>query len=306
MGDLLKNKVAIVTGSGRGVGRAEALALAAHGAKVVVNDLGGDPGGVGASNSPADGVVAEIRKAGGQAVANYDSVADFKATAHLIQTAIDSFGRLDILVNNAGIIIDNPIWDMTEEEFDKVVAVHLKGTFNTCHHAVKVMRVQGSGRIINTASNQWRNPEGHVNYSAAKGGIVSLTWGVAWELNNTAITCNAIAPFADTRMHQTSEPRRGKLVEAGLMKAERFEQVADRPGPEFVAPMVVYLASDYASKITGQIFRCGAGKIAVYSHPGEVKGIYKNFKKDGAWTTEELKDLVPGALMPGIKPWWGQ
>ncbi|MBI4287361.1 MAG: SDR family oxidoreductase [Chloroflexi bacterium] len=305
MGDLLKGKVAIVTGSGRGVGRGEALALAAEGAKVVVNDLGGETEGGGASKRPADEVVAEIKKKGGQAVANYDSVADFKAAGRIIQTALDSFGRLDILVNNAGILRDNPIWDMTEEDFDIVVAVHLKGTFNTCHHAVKVMKAQGRGRIINTASNQWRNPEGHVNYSGAKGGIVSLTWGLAWELQNTPITCNAIAPFADTRMHESSAPRREELVKAGLMRGERFDQVQDRPAPEFVAPMVVYLASDNAAKITGQIFRCGAGKVAVYSHPSEIKGIYKNFKRDGAWTQDELKDLVPGSLMAGVRPWWG-
>ncbi len=143
-----------------------------------------------------------------------------------------------------------------------------------------------------------------MNYSAAKGGIVSLTWGLAWELQNTAITCNAIAPFADTRMHATSAPGRQELVNAGLMKAERFDQVQERPTPEFVAPMVVYLASDYASKITGQIFRCGAGKVAVYGHPNETKGIYKSFKRDGPWTLEELQELVPTSLMAGVRPWW--
>ena len=304
MGDLLRNKVAIVTGSGRGIGRAEALALAAQGAKVVVNDLGGDRGGKGVARTPADEVVAEIKKSGGQAVANYESVADFKAASRIIQAALDSFGRLDILVNNAGITRHNLISDMTEEDWDAVVAVNLKGTFNTCHHAIKVMKPQGSGRIINTVSNQWRQPEGHVNYAAAKGGVVSLTWGIAWELQNTDITCNALAPFAYTRMLDTSSDNRHKLVEAGLMKEVRFNQVEDRPGPEFVAPLVVYLASDDAANITGHIFRCGGGKVAVYSHPNEISSIYKNHKKYGPWALEELKELVSKSLMARVKSWW--
>ena len=144
-----------------------------------------------------------------------------------------------------------------------------------------------------------------MNYSAAKGGIVSLTWGLAWELQNTPITCNAIAPFAHTRMHEWGIPGRKKLIEAGLAKAKRSsKEELDRPGPEFVAPMVVYLASDYASTITGQVFRCGAGKIAVYTHPDELREINKVFKRDGPWTLNELIELVPKSLMTDLKPWW--
>ena len=199
MGTYLKNKVAIITGSGRGIGRAEALAFAAEGARVVVNDVGVESDGSGGSKSPADEVVSEIRALGGEAVANYDSVAEYTSAAALINTALEAFGRLDVLVNNAAIFNDILFADLTEQEWDRMIAVDLKGVFNTCKHAVPVMIEQGYGRIINTASSQWRNPEGRAAYAAAKGGVVSLTWDLAWELRNHGITVNAIAPMATTR-----------------------------------------------------------------------------------------------------------
>jgi NAD(P)-dependent dehydrogenase (short-subunit alcohol dehydrogenase family) len=299
MGDLLKDRVAIVTGGGRGIGRQEALALSAEGAEVVVNDYGVTREGDDPSSGPAHEVVEEIKGLGGQAVACSESVADFGAAGRIIQTALDSFGRLDILVNNAGVFRHKLMLDHTEDDWDSVIAVHLKGTFNTCRHAIPVMKDRGYGRIINTTSSQWRNPEGRLSYAAAKGGVVSLTWDLAWELRNYGITCNAIAPMGQTRMYQASGGFHEVMTKAGLLRAKRLDEIEDRPGPEFVPPMVVYLASDLAPQVTGCIFRVGAGKVAIYSHPTEARGIYKDYHGKGPWTLDELERLLPGTVLAG-------
>ncbi len=299
MGDRLKGKVALVTGSGRGIGREEALALSAEGACLVINDYGVDLEGADPTPDPAERVVAEIREKGGKAVANTDSVADFQGAKRMVQAALDNFGRLDILVNNAGISQHLLFLDMTEADWDIMIAVHLKGTFNTCRHAAEVMRDQGYGRIINTASSQWRNPEARSSYAAAKGGIVSLTWDLAWELRNYGITCNAIAPMGQTRMYQAAGAFHEVMTKAGLLRAKRLDEIEDRPGPEFVPPMVVYLASDLAPQVTGCIFRVGAGKVAIYSHPTETRGIYKDYHGKGPWTLDELQRLLPGTVFAG-------
>ena len=296
MGDLLKDRVAIVTGSGRGIGRAHAFAMAAEGAKVVVNDLGVEKDGTGGTHEPADEVVAQIREQGGEAVASYGSVADFEAARGIIQTALDAFGRLDILVNNAGISRSVLFHQMTEGEWDDVIAVHLKGTFNTCRHAVPLMMEQGYGRIVNTASSQWRNPEARAAYGAAKGGIVSLTWDLAWELQNYDISVNSIAPMALTRGVVSSRGFYDVMADAGLVRVkDAYEQA--RPEPEYVSPMVVYLSSELAAGVTGRVFRVGAGKVGIYSHPTEMRTIYRNFKKDGPWPVEELKELIPDTVL---------
>jgi NAD(P)-dependent dehydrogenase (short-subunit alcohol dehydrogenase family) len=297
MTQYLENKVVIVTGSGHGVGRAHALAFASQGAKVVVNDIGVNKEGDGGSGAPADETVAMIKENGGEAVANYDSVADFKAASRIIEQAVDTYGRLDVLVNNAGIFRRMLFHQMTEEDFDSVIDVHLKGTFNTCRHAAPVMMKQKHGRIINTASSQWRNPEGYANYAAAKGGIVSLTYDLAWELRTHGITVNAIAPQAQTG--QDSARHHEEMIAAGLMPPERAALIQSRPGPEFNPPMVMFLASDMASHINGCVFRVGANKVAIYTHPTEERGIYKNIEKDGPWTLEELEKLLPGTVLAG-------
>jgi NAD(P)-dependent dehydrogenase (short-subunit alcohol dehydrogenase family) len=297
MGDYLKDKVAIVTGSGRGIGRAHAMALAAEGAKVVVNDPGVERNGSGGTIAPADEVVALIRENGGDAVANYNSVAVFDEAAELIKTATDRYGRLDILVNNAGIAREGLFHQISEEDFDAVIGVHLKGTFNTCRHAIPIMMEQRYGRIVNTASSQWRNPEGRTAYGAAKGGIVSLTWDLAFELRNHGITVNAIAPMAQTRAFDGyTHPE--MLAEGGLTtKKAGDELTTDRPGGEHVSPMVVYLASDLAAGITGRIFRSGSGKIGIYSHPTEERAINKDWRNQGKWTLDELRRLMPSSLL---------
>ena len=293
----LKGKVAIVTGSGRGIGRAHAIALAAEGAKVVVNDPGVERDGAGGTQAPADDVVALIRENGGEAVADYHSVADFGQAAAIVGTAVEHYGRLDILVNNAGISRDGLFHQIDESDFDAVVGTHLKGTFNTCRHAIPVMMEQGYGRIINTASSQWRNPEGRLIYGAAKGAIVSLTWDLAFELRNHGITVNAVAPMAQTRAFDDYRHPQ-MLADAGLVaKKAGDELTSDRPGGEHVSPIVVYLASDFASGVTGLVFRSGSGKIGVYSHPIEMRTINKDWRSKGKWTVEELGKLLPSSLL---------
>lgn len=301
MGERLKGRVAIVTGSGRGIGRAHALALAAEGAKVVVNDVGAERNGTGSSQSPADEVVAAIKSQGGEAVASHDSVADFAAARRIVQSAIDHYGRLDILVNNAGIFWHFLIHEMPEEAWDRVIGVHLKGTFNMCRHAAPIMMQQRYGRIINTASSQWRNPEGRVNYGAAKGGIVSLTWDLAFELRDYGITVNAVAPMADTHRPGAPQSTHGDtLKRAGLTRKKSADEQGDeRASPEFVSPIVVYLATEQAAHVNGLVFRAGGGKIGLYSHPTDVATIYRDWRKEGPWPLDELEKILPATLLSG-------
>jgi NAD(P)-dependent dehydrogenase (short-subunit alcohol dehydrogenase family) len=299
MGNLLAGKVAIVTGSGRGIGREHAIALADEGARIVVNDIGVERDGTGGAHGPADEVVAHIREGGGDAVASYDDVSDYEAAGSLIKTAVDSFGRLDILVNNAGTFQYRLFHDLSEEQWDGLLGVHLYGTFNTCHHAAKVMMAQRYGRIINTASSQWRNPEGRANYGAAKGAIVSLTWGLAFELRNHGITVNAIAPMGATRGFG-DETYRNMLADAGLdRKKDAAEQGDNRAAPEFVSPTVVYLASDRAKDINGVVFRVGSGKVGRYSHPTEIRTLYREAGNETPWTLDELDDLLQSTVLSG-------
>jgi len=304
MGERLKGRKAVVTGAGRGIGRAIALDLAAEGASVVVNDIGGDQLGGEVDTHPANEVVHTIKNRGGQAVANYDSVADFGKAERLIKSCVDSFGRLDILVNCAANFWgDGPIFDVTEEGWDAVVSTHLKGTFNCCRHASSLMRDQGGGRIINTASVAWQGITlGATAYPAAKGGIVSLTRYIAREGASYGITCNAITPEARTRITASKEAQASfrQIYEAGFITQERLKEILDIPGPEFVSPFVVYLATDEAASISGRVFLCMGGKVSLWSEPEECKAIYKNWRKDGPWTVDELVDVVPVSLTMGL------
>ncbi|MFC1945845.1 SDR family NAD(P)-dependent oxidoreductase [Chloroflexota bacterium] len=302
MADYLKGKNAVVTGAGRGISREVALALAAEGARVVVNDPGVSMTGEG-DEPVADEVVAQIKSEGGEAVANHDSVADYEGAGRMIQTCVDSFGRIDILINVAGILRDAISWKMTPEQWDDVVKVHLYGTFYTCRHAIPLMKKQKYGRIINTTSGAWKGTVGHANYGAAKGGVTSLTRALARELGAHGVTCNAISPGAATRMTMSEDIKQGfkKRLEAGLISQERYEEILDMPGPEYVPPMYVYLASDHSADINGTVFSCSGGKVAINSEPVEAIAIIKDYKKAGAWTMEELIKLVPQNLLANYK-----
>ncbi|MDY6834553.1 MAG: SDR family oxidoreductase [Chloroflexota bacterium] len=298
MGDRLKDKVAVITGAGRGIGKGIALLMAEEGAKVVVNDFGGTSDGTGDSTSPADEVVAEIKSNGGTAVANYDSVATTEGGNNIIKTAIDHFGRLDILVNNAGILRDRMIFNMTPEEWHAVIQVHLYGHFNCTQPASVIMRQQRSGRIINFSSSSGLGNMGQVNYSAGKEGIIGFTRTVARDLGRYGVTCNAIRPGAATRLTLTPELRaawKKRAAEGGKPLPELTEW-----SPDDIAPFVVWIASDAAANVNGYDFSVKAGHIGLYSQPTELRAIAKAGGQE-RWTFEELEDLAPKELVAELE-----
>jgi len=263
MARLLEGKVAIVTGAGRGIGRAEALTMAKLGAKVVVNDLGAHHDGTGKDVSPAQQVVDEIKKAGGEAVANGDSVSDFKAAKRIVQCAIDTFGKLNIVVNNAGILRDRMIFNMSEEDWDLVIGVLLKGTFNMCRHACEYWREEHkkgnvlNGRIINTSSDSGLlGNVGQANYGAAKAAVALMAIAVDAEMAKYGVTCNAIAPLARTRLTVEATPST-----AALMGSEVKPGEFDIFSPQNISPLVAWLASDDAADMHGEVFRVGGGTV---------------------------------------------
>jgi NAD(P)-dependent dehydrogenase (short-subunit alcohol dehydrogenase family) len=296
----LEGKVAVVTGAGRGIGRGEALALAAEGAKVVVNDLGGAGDGTGTSTTPAEEVVQEIKKFGGEAVANYDSVATPEGGENIIKAAIDTFGRIDIVVNNAGILRDRMVFNMSEEEWDLVMKVHLYGHFHCTKPACVYFRQQRSGRIINTSSTAGLGNMGQANYSAAKEGIIGFTRTVARDMGRYGVTCNAIRPNAGTRLTLTPELKaawekakaEGLRSVGGSITLDDLEEMT----PEMIAPLVVYLCTDEAANINGCTFWVGGGRIGIYVEP-EVRSW---INKDGTWTLDELLKIMPVTLARGL------
>jgi len=285
MAKRLEGKVAIVTGAGRGIGRGEALALASEGAKVVVNDLGGAVDGSGAASSPADEVVAEIKKLGVEVVANYDSVATVEGGENIIKTAIDNFGKVDILVNNAGILRDKMLFNMSKEDWDLVLRVHLYGHFNTVRAVSPLFRQQRYSRTINTSSVAGLNATtyGQANYGAAKEGIAGLTRKVARDMGRYGVTCNCIRPNAGTRLTLSDEMKKARPEAMA-----RFEKMQ----PEDIAPLVVWLASDEATNINGRTFYVERGQIGLYSEP--VLG--KELVKAGRWTIDELFMFMPATM----------
>jgi len=300
MGDMLRDRVAVVTGAGRGIGRGIALGLAAEGAKVVVNDFGVNLDGSAPSSGPAVDVTKEIERAGGVAVANADSVAEWDSAARIIGTAIERFGRLDVLVTCAGILRDRMIFNMSEEEWDAVIAVHLKGTFNCVRHACAHMRERRYGRIVTFSSGAglFGNP-GQANYGAAKSAIGGLTKVAARDLGRYGVTVNAICPVAGTRMTVNEEVRRARELrkQQGIQREDRGVAQIEELDPNDVAPMVVYLASEHAAAVNGQFFLCFGRSIALVSQPRAVKTLYK---PDGNWTLDELERLAPTTLAEGL------
>jgi len=291
----LDGKAAVVTGAGRGIGRAIAELLAAEGAAVVVNDVGSEVDGRGAGTSVADEVVAAIRERGGRAVASHESVADYAAAERIVATAVREFGAIDVLVNNAGILRDRMLFNMSEEEWDAVIAVHLKGTFNCTRHAAVHMRQQRRGRIISISSTSGvYGNSGQANYGAAKDGIAGFTRVVSRDLGRYGITVNAVCPGALTRMSQTvPQSARRTRNERGLETGFEERGFPLRNfGPENVAPWVVYLATDAAQNVNGQTFLVMAGLVALLGYPAPVRTI----QKDGRWTPEEIATIFPHTL----------
>ncbi len=299
----LNGKVAVITGSGRGLGREIALAMAAQGAKVVVNDLGSAVDGSGKDVQVASLVVDEIKKAGGEAVANSDSIATMEGGENIINTAVKSFGKIDILVNCAGILRDKMIWNMSEADWDDVIRVHLKGYFTTCKAAVLKMREQKSGRIINFTSVAGIDGNaGQPNYSAAKAGVIGLTKALSLSLSKYNITVNAVAPAAATRMTAViPEAQIRQYVEMAGMQVTpdtTLEQMQTwlLGDPAGVPPIVVYLATDEAAGINGQVFQARGGNIGVYA----PMPIFHTISKKGIWTVDELIKEVPEKLTNDI------
>ncbi|MDY6855004.1 MAG: SDR family oxidoreductase [Thermodesulfobacteriota bacterium] len=283
MANLLEGKNAVVTGSSRGLGRAFAIALAEAGANVVIN---------GTVAPDVNQVVEEIKAKGGSAVSCTKSVTTWEGARQVIHSAVDNFGRIDILVNNAGIVRDRMVFNMTEEEFDSVIAVHLKGTFSCSRHASILMREQKSGRIINiTAHGGLRGGIGRSNYAAAKAGIAGMTRCWAQELVRYNITINAVSPVAKTRM---TEP----LIERARQRAKESgdpEPSLEEMGlgePKEVAPLVVYLACDEAGWVNGQIIFLGGFRLALYSHPNMIR--YAFMPK--GWTVDLLRQQIKSTV----------
>ena len=269
MAEYLKGKVVAITGGGSGIGRAVALAAAAEGAKIVIADIGVTMAGQDPTSEVAEGVAAEIRAAGGEAIVAIDDVSTMAGGEHIIQSAIDTWGRIDGVVAVAGILRERMLFNMSEDEWDAVIATHLKGHFTVFRAAAAVMRKQeGGGSLVAFTSGAFAGSVAQANYASAKGGIVSLVRSAAAGLYRYGVTANAIAPVARTRM---SENVPMELAEMG--------------DPEDIAPMVIYLLSDKAKHITGQIYTVVGKKIAVWNQPREVRAMYA----DGRWTPEEIE-----------------
>jgi NAD(P)-dependent dehydrogenase (short-subunit alcohol dehydrogenase family) len=302
MGKRLKGRNAVVTGAGRGIGKAVALALAEEGANIVVCDLGVATNGTGANKSPADEVIEECHKLGVKAVANYGDVSNFKAAEEMVKACVNNFGQIDILCNIAGIDKPRMIWNMSEEEWDMVIAVHLKGTFNLTRHAAPLMREQRYGRIINCVSEAFIGGPSHLNYAAAKGGIATLTYGTARELGRYGVTCNAFVPRAWTRMTADEKVIEGikKRIAAGLMPQDQLDKMMrELADASYFAPFIAYLASDAAANVNGQIFLTSGTEVGLWSQPQIVKKVPRDWKTEGRWTFEEIEKLVPHKLLVG-------
>jgi 3-oxoacyl-[acyl-carrier protein] reductase len=323
MGDKLRGKVAVVTGSGQGIGRAIAVAIAKEGAKVVTNNRCLGSTGAFTYNEAfekslseeqrewvcqkaaqvtgdAETTAKQIRGMGSEAVAFFGDVSDFKVARQLMQTAVDHFGKIDILVNNAGAFRHSSVWEMTEEAWDLEMNSHLKGSFNCIRHACPFMMKQKLGRIINCTSGSFLGMAHHSNYSAVKAGIVGLTRALAKELYPYGITCNAFAPAAMTRAIINVITLGRQLAEAGspVWSEERLKRIGASPSPEAIGPFIAYLATDETASINGAVFYVRGPIIGIYSEPEIRKTIEK---EEGFWTVDELVEEIPKVLLEGYQ-----
>lgn len=309
MGNLLEGKVIAMTGAGRGIGRECALLAASEGARVVVNDPGVNPDGSGTDNGPAAQVVEEIKKAGGEAVANFADVSTMDGGESVIRSALDTYGKLDGLINLAAILRDRMVFNLNEDEWDDVIRVDLKGHFTTIKPASVLMRQQRHGRIVNYSSvSGLQGNSGQANYGAAKAGVAGLTRVAARDLGRYGVTVNCIAPGASTRLTATVpqasrelRAARGIAGAGGAAPAPATntaaQEAAAMRGPDMVAPMTVYLLLDEAWNINGRIFQVAGGHVGLLQ---DMYPPFKNIYKQGKWTLDELRMLVPQQLMAGV------
>ncbi len=297
MVDMLKDKVAIVTGSGRGIGRGVAKLMAEEGAKVVVVDPGVNVDGTGADQSIAETVVSEIQQAGGTAIACLESVVSMSGGERIVQTAVDNYGRLDIVVTCAGILRDRMIFNMTEQEWDDVIAVHLKGTFTVVKHACILFRQQRSGRVITVSSQSGLvGNSGQANYGAAKSGIAGFTKVVAKDMGRYGATANSIAPRAQTRMIGAIPDSAAELrSRSGVASLDEGE--VQHLDPDGIAPFVCYLATDFAGNVNGQTFVVYGDTVSLRSQPRPMQAIYCS---DGHWDMDDLSSQARNYLTKDI------
>jgi NAD(P)-dependent dehydrogenase (short-subunit alcohol dehydrogenase family) len=289
MAGMVEGKVVVVTGAGRGIGAAIAKLMAREGARVVVNDIGVSLSGEGGDKTPAEEVVAEIRRNGGEATVNTDSVAEFASAAKIVQCAVDTFGRIDCVVNNAGILRDVIFHKMTEDDWDAVIKVMLKGAFNMCRHAADHFRRQESGSFVHmTSTSGLIGAMGQVNYGAAKLGMVGLSKNIAVDMQRFNVRSNCIAPVAWTRMTASIPPK----DPAAAKRIEQRKQVT----PEHNAPLAVFLASDAAREVTGQVFSTRKNEIFLMSQPRPLRGIHRS----EGWTPQACAEH----MLPALRSWF--
>ncbi len=286
----LEGKVAVVTGAGRGIGRAIAMSMAENGASVIINDPGFDVVGNESDERPADEVVREIRAAGGQASANYESVSDYEGAGRIVAQAVEEFGGINVVVNNAGILRDKIFHKMTIDDWRAVIDVHLNGTFNVSHHAAQHFRQQEKGAFIHmTSTSGLIGNYGQSNYSAAKLGIVALSKSIALDMERFNVTSNCISPFAWSRMIGTIPNSPGQ--EDRLEKLKKLT-------PDKLAPMAVYLASEGAKDISGQIFAVRGNEIILMSQPRPIRSVHRH----GGWTAETIAEHAMPVLSSSFLP----
>jgi NAD(P)-dependent dehydrogenase (short-subunit alcohol dehydrogenase family) len=288
---IVEGKVAIVTGGGRGIGRAVSLLMAKEGASVVVCDIGASLDGSGGDAGPAQDVVAEIKQAGGKAIASTLNIVEPQNGDRIVKSALDAFGRVDIVVNNAGILRDRIFHKMSWSDWSDVIAVHLHGSFNMCHAVAGIFREQNSGAFINmTSTSGLIGNFGQANYMAAKLGIVGLSRGIALDMQRYNVRSNCIAPFAWSRMIGSIPAE----TDAEKKRLERLQQMT----PETIAPLVVYLGSDKAEGISGQIFSVRNNEVFLFNQTRPIRSMHRS---DG-WTPEKLSDQLKGAFGPSLTP----